>query len=904
MPMLLDVNRIHYARSDRVKSVDFHPTEPHVIAGLYNGSVNIWNYVTGALVKTFEVTDVPVRCVRYIARKNWFVAGSDDFQLRIFNYNTYEKIAAFEAHPDYIRCLVVHPTLSLVLTGSDDMTIKCWDWEKGWKCVQVFEGHTHYIMALAVNPKDSNTFASACLDHTVKVWSLGNPTANFSLEAHEKGVNYVEYYHGGDKPYLITCGDDRLIKIWDYHSKSCIQTLESHSANVSFAIFHPSLPIIISGSEDGTIKLWNSSTYRLENTLSYGLERAWCTAYKKVGNEVAFGYDEGAVVIKLGREEPSISMDTSGKIVYARNTEVLTASLQTIENPEDGQKLPLSMKELGNTEVYPTSLQHSPNGRFVTVCGDGEYIVYTSLAWRNKAFGTGTSFAWALDSNTYAVLEGKSRVRVYKNFKERTGLVKSGSGWAVEGLHGGVLLGARGNGFVIFWDWETGAIVRRIEVDATSISWSSNGSLVAITGEDSFYLLKFDRDAYNSALESEQPISDEGVEEAFELVAEVSENVSTSKWVGDCFIYTTSNNKLSYLVGDQSHAINHFDTPMYLLGYLPSQNRVYLADKDVNVFSYNLSVTVIDYQSAILRGDMETAASILPSVPADQLNRVARFLETQELRELAMEVSNDPDHKFELAIQLDDLDAALELTRASPEQGSQSKWKTVGDKALAAWRIDLAEECFKNALDLPALLLIYTSLGDRAGIEWLAKAALDKGLHNIAFTAFLQLGDVKPCIDLLVKTDRVPEAAFLARTYAPSQASEVVSKWKAHLASTGKGKVAKTIADPAESADLFEEDWSEALRLESNAAEGTISHGNGIDGHSHGHDDEDEDGDEEMVDAPELGEDSVQVENGDVDENSGNPIDQVEKLVDGVKELIVGGSDEETEEEQEVQKTE
>lgn len=70
-------------------------------------------------------------------------------------------------------------------------------------------------------------------------------------------------------------------------------------------------------------------------------------------------------------------------------------------------------------------------------------------------------------------------------------------------------------------------------------------------------------------------------------------------------------------------------SPMYLLGYLPAQNRVYLADKDLNVFSYNLSVTVIDYQSAILRGDLEAAAEILPSVPKNQLNRVARFLETQ-----------------------------------------------------------------------------------------------------------------------------------------------------------------------------------------------------------------------------------------------------------------------------------
>jgi coatomer subunit beta' len=80
---------------------------------------------------------VPVRCVKFIARKNWFVAGSDDFQLRVFNYNTHEKVASFEAHPDYIRCLTVHPTASIVLTGSDDMTIKAWDWDKNWKNIQV-----------------------------------------------------------------------------------------------------------------------------------------------------------------------------------------------------------------------------------------------------------------------------------------------------------------------------------------------------------------------------------------------------------------------------------------------------------------------------------------------------------------------------------------------------------------------------------------------------------------------------------------------------------------------------------------------------------------------------------------------------------------------------------------------
>jgi coatomer subunit beta' len=161
--------------------------------------------------------------------------------------------------------------------------------------------------------------------------------------------------------------------------------------------------------------------------------------------------------------------------------------------------------------------------RFVTVCGDGEYIIYTALAWRNKAFGSGTSFAWASDSNTYAIQEGKSKVRVYRNFKERPGLIKSSGTFAIEGVHGGTLLAARGAGFVIFWDWETGAVVRRIEVDATSVSWSQTGNLVAIAGEDTVYVLRFDRDAYNARVDSGGAIGDEGVEEAFELVAEVSE---------------------------------------------------------------------------------------------------------------------------------------------------------------------------------------------------------------------------------------------------------------------------------------------------------------------------------------------------------------------------------------------
>ena len=39
--------------------------------------------------------------------------------------------------------------------------------------------------------------------------------------------------------------------MWDYQNKACVQTLEGHAHNVVATAFHPELPIIMTGSEDG-----------------------------------------------------------------------------------------------------------------------------------------------------------------------------------------------------------------------------------------------------------------------------------------------------------------------------------------------------------------------------------------------------------------------------------------------------------------------------------------------------------------------------------------------------------------------------------------------------------------------------------------------------------------------------
>ena len=59
--------------------------------------------------------EVPVRCAKFIVRKQWIVAGTDDMHLRVYNYNTMEKVKAWEAHTDYIRYVEIHPNRPFII---------------------------------------------------------------------------------------------------------------------------------------------------------------------------------------------------------------------------------------------------------------------------------------------------------------------------------------------------------------------------------------------------------------------------------------------------------------------------------------------------------------------------------------------------------------------------------------------------------------------------------------------------------------------------------------------------------------------------------------------------------------------------------------------------------------------
>ena len=135
---------------------------------------------------------------------------------------------------------------------------------------------------------------------------------------------------------------------------------------------------------------------------------------------------------------------------------------------------------------------------------------------------------------------------------------------------------------------QEGEFIRKIDVAPDKIFWNEAGDALVLACADSYYVLSFNRDVVAAAIAAGNINAEEGVDGSFELETTINDTVKTGQWVGDCFLYTNGSSKLNYYVGGEVMTLCHLNTPMYLLGFVPKEDRVFLIDKAYNVVSYKV----------------------------------------------------------------------------------------------------------------------------------------------------------------------------------------------------------------------------------------------------------------------------------------------------------------------------
>jgi WD40 repeat protein len=111
---------------------------------------------------------------------------------------------------------------------------------------------------------------------------------HLEIDAHVGGVNDLAFSHPNKQLCVITCGDDKTIKVWDAATGRKQYTFEGHEAPVYSVCPHhkESIQFIFSTAIDGKIKAWLYDL--LGSRVDYDAPGHWCTtmAYSADGTRL------------------------------------------------------------------------------------------------------------------------------------------------------------------------------------------------------------------------------------------------------------------------------------------------------------------------------------------------------------------------------------------------------------------------------------------------------------------------------------------------------------------------------------------------------------------------------------------------------------------------------------------
>lgn len=218
-------------------------------------TIKIWDPVTGQLIRSLIGRNTG-HSIGLSNDGNKLVSGSSGRSVSLWNVSQAEAQRKIEVPRD-ARFVPDRVALSsdgkLIAGGGRDNAIKLWDAATGRELFTL-TGHRKSIRDLAFSP-DNKLLASAGQDAEVKLWSVTTGTEIKTLSAHSGGVSAIAFSADGKK--LASGSQDRMILIWDIAAGESEVAYLGHQEWVNAVGFSPDGKRLASGSEDGEVRIWD-----------------------------------------------------------------------------------------------------------------------------------------------------------------------------------------------------------------------------------------------------------------------------------------------------------------------------------------------------------------------------------------------------------------------------------------------------------------------------------------------------------------------------------------------------------------------------------------------------------------------------------------------------------------------